>query len=288
MQVRTVGAQKGKRPELPGTVASNVIVDQRMMLIHKGILAAGVLGILAIWYFAATQLFASLQSSPVNYLGIVLCGLAIGGSFIVARALFWLSFIGPIMLAAKDKAWYSQEELCRKAQKFANFLPAKGTTATAILIQSLVSRGKFEEAFQLGDDVWQKYGDNTKFDENTSGIAAALGLACQMQGDGKNSIVWNDRAIESFNRLTETMKTKKSLFAKVAAPQQQQLIGNINTQLTVSYFNNATSHFNLRNHRQAKLNYQKALETANQAPDFPEKADLVKAGKEQLQRLKHS
>jgi len=60
------------------------------------------------------------------------------------------------------------------------------------------------------------------------------------------------------------------------------------TQLTVAYFNNATSHFNLQNFRQAKANFQKAMETANQAPDFPEKSDIVKASREAMTRLKHT
>jgi hypothetical protein len=74
----------------------------------------------------------------------------------------------------------------------------------------------------------------------------------------------------------------------MAGAQSTQVVGNLKMQLAVVSFNNASSYFNLQNHRSAKVYFQKANEFATQSPDFPEKADLLRASREQVQRLKHS
>jgi hypothetical protein len=78
------------------------------------------------------------------------------------------------------------------------------------------------------------------------------------------------------------------LMAKIAGIQSAEAVGSIHQQLAATYYTNATNHFNLRNHRGAKEAYRKAMEHANQSPDFPEKADLMRVSREQMQRLKHS
>jgi hypothetical protein len=44
----------------------------------------------------------------------------------------------------------------------------------------------------------------------------------------------------------------------------------------------------MQNFRMAKQNFFKTLETANLAPEFPDKAEIVKTSREQMARLKHN
>ena len=78
------------------------------------------------------------------------------------------------------------------------------------------------------------------------------------------------------------------MVAKVLATQSEQSAGQLRTQLAAAYFNNATIFFNANDYRRAKENYRLAIENAKKAPEFPQKADMIKFGSDQLGRLKHS
>ena len=289
VRTKSFGGAKGQKPELPvNATPSNESGDKQAVLIHYGLLTGSAVITFAIILFSIAQLVGGINSHPLNWFGIVAGVLGLPIAFFVGRSMFWLSFFAPIMVAAKSKSWESQEKLCRKALGFSKVLPAGASTASTMLVQSLVSRGQFEDAMSLGEEEWTAHGANPKFDENLGPLSAALGLAQQMRGEARQSIVWNERAIECFTRSLDNFANKKSLFSKVAGAQSAQVVGNLKMQLAVVYFNNATSYFNLQNHRSAKVNFQKANEYATQSPDFPEKADLMRASREQVQRLKHS
>ena len=289
VRTKSFGGAKGQKPELPvNNTESNEAGDKQAMLIHYGLLTGSAVITLAIIVFSIAQLIGGINSQPINWFGVVAGVLGLPISFFVGRSMFWLSFFVPIMTSARSKSWASQEKLCRKALGFSKVLPAGASTASTMLVQSLVSRGQFDEAMALGEDQWKAHGSDPKFDENLGPLSSALGLAQQMRGEARQSIVWNERAIECFTRSLDNFANKKSFFSKVAGAQSAQVVGNLKMQLAVVSFNNATSYFNLQNHRSAKVYFQKANEFATQSPDFPEKADLLRASREQVQRLKHS
>lgn len=287
---RTVSAgPRGKRAEFPvNTSESNEKGDRQAQLLHIALIVGAVLVLTAILLFAVSQIGTGMTAQPLNWAALIAGVAALAATFFVGRGLLWLAFFAPIMLAAKNKAWKSQESLCRKAIACGKLFPAGGSSASLVLVHSLVGRGQFDEALKQGEDAFKTYGSNAKFDENLGPMYSALAIAQQMNGDIKQSIAWNERAIESYSRSIDNFGKKKGIVAKLAGAQAGQVAGQLKSQLAVAHCNNGANYMNLMNYRQAKIDFQKAMEHAAQAPDSPEKADLVRACREQLSRLKHA
>ncbi len=76
--------------------------------------------------------------------------------------------------------------------------------------------------------------------------------------------------------------------AKLQATQSDQILGQLKIQMAAAYFNNATIYFNNQDFRRARENFKLAVDNAVKAPEFPQKADIIKFGNEQISRLKHS
>ena len=167
-------------------------------------------------------------------------------------------------------------------------MPGGGLTVANMLVQSLMSRGAFEEAIVLGEEQCKLYENNPKMLEGIGPVSGAVGLAYQVKGDNRQSITWTEKAIEAYEKAIEVhTATKKSFMTKLSESQGGDYVGTYRTQMTISYFTNAKSYFEMQNMRKAKHNFYKAQETANLAPDFPDKAQLVSVCREQLSRMKH-
>ncbi|HEY9759147.1 MAG TPA: tetratricopeptide repeat protein [Oculatellaceae cyanobacterium] len=290
MVTKQVGAPKGRKAEFPVNDAeSNEAADKQAMLLHYSLILVAILAVAGLFYWGGVQISSGLQAKPINWVSEVWGVTALAGIFFVARGLFWLSIISPVMIAAKGKGWKSQEDLCRKALKFSKLIPGGGLTVAFMLVQSLISRGKFDEALVLGEEQYKIYEKDDKMAEGLGPVLGALGLCHQIRGDAKQSINWSEKALEAYGKALEKYSSpKKSWLTKLSEAQGGDIAGSIKSQMTVSYFNNASSYFNMQNFRMAKVNFQKALEIANQSPEFPEKGDIIRACKEQLARLKHN
>ena len=127
-----------------------------------------------------------------------------------------------------------------------------------------------------------------KPDQNLALLCATVGLAHQMRGNVRESITWNERAIESFKGVFDQVAKPKGLLAKFAASQSSQWIGPLRMHLAAVYLHNANAYFSTMNYRQAKENYKRAVDCANQAPDTAEKKEILQVAREQLARLKHA
>ncbi len=287
---KTIGQSRGKRPEFPLTSGeSNEAADQQARILHYSLLAACLLLTLGGVGWGVSELYTGTTSHPIHILAVILGIIALVASFFVGRSMVWLSIIAPAMSAAKNKGWKGQEELCRKGLKLARIFPDNTVTLALILVQSLLSRGELDEAIAIAEEQDKLLGDKTRFQEALGPLYSTLAMAQQAKGNLKQSITWSDRAIDSFQKtLDKYASKKKGWLTKLAEAQGGDIVGNLKTQLTVAYFNNATGHFNTMNYRVAKANFQKAVETAAQAPEFPEKADIVKASRDALSRLKHT
>jgi tetratricopeptide (TPR) repeat protein len=286
---KQVGGAKGRKTEYPVTVVeSNETVDKQVMLMHYGILAIAVLLSAGLLGWGGYEMYLGLHSKPIGWMNEAWGVTAVVSIFFIVRGLFWLSIISPIMVGAKGKGWKSQEDLCRKALKFSKLTPGGGLTVAFMLVQSLISRGQFDEAIAIGEEQGKIYENDPKMAEGLGPVCGAVGLAYQVKGDPRQSITWSEKAIDAYGKAIEKYTaTKKSWMTKITEAQGGDIAGSIRAQMTVSYFNNASSYFNMQNFRMAKQNFHKALETANQAPEFPDKAEIVKACKEQMSRLKH-
>jgi tetratricopeptide (TPR) repeat protein len=282
------GGGRGKRPEIPvNKTESNVAADKQSMMLFSGLACGSVLLFLFAIVWAGASIVAGVTAHPPNWLSIVLAGVTIGASIFIARMLAWMSFFGAIMFAFKMGAWQTQERLCRMASNWWKLFPGGGCTAATLLVQSLVNRGQYEEAIEFGRQQYEVHASDAKAAQNLAGMYVTIGMASQLQGNSKESIVWNERAITALNASVEEMANKKTIFSKIASGQAKEMAGTMLTQLAMVTFNNASCYMSLQNQRQAKAQFKKAIELANQAPDFSEKKELIRQCGDALGRLKH-
>jgi hypothetical protein len=289
MRTKVMGAPKGKRPELRLDAApSNEAGDKQAQMIFIGLSLFSIVLVCGGLFFSIATLIGGINSGHFLWGAIVGGAIGIGVCIFLARALAWMSHFGAIMYAMKVRAWESQERLCQSALKNWRIHPGGAAMAALMLVQSLVGRGQFDEAIEAGQEQWKLHGEDPKFAETLAPMFTSLGMAYQVKGDPKEAIVWTDRGISAMQRSLADLSEKKTWRAKFAGLQGIEWTKQLKMQLSVAYFNNATSYFNQMNYRQAKQAYKQALDACNQAPDFPEKDDIVRVSREQLTRLKHA
>lgn len=290
MRTRTVGGgAKGKRQDLKlDETPSNEVADKQAQMIYIGLTFLSILLVGGALYWAFFTLLSGVSGGHLNWAAIIAGSITIGVCIFLTRTLAWLSYFGAIIYAMKTNAWQSQQRLCRSALKLWRLFPGGSSTAALMLVQSLVSRGQFDEAIAVGQEQFNLHGKDPKFNESLAPMYSSLGMAYQVKGDPKESIVWTERGIEAMERALTQIAEKKTWQAKLAGPQGIEWAKQLRMQLCVAYFNNASSYFNQMNYRQARQLYKQTLDHSNQAPEFPEKAEIVRVSKEQMQRLKHS
>ncbi|MBX9692210.1 MAG: hypothetical protein K2Z81_07500 [Cyanobacteria bacterium] len=274
--------------ELPvNSAESNPKGDQLASLIFFGLIfLAGGLVAGGVYWSATT--FSTAIIAPVNWVNIVLATITLFTSLICARALVWLSLFGSMSLAMRMGAWKSVESHGKMALKLPSFLSRGTAWASLFLVQSLFQRGKYDEATEIAEAEWARSGADSKQAQSMGPIATLIGMGKHSQNDMKGSLEWNDRGIEALNKLIEFMnKPNKSWLERAAAQQSGDWLGQVKGQLAATHFTNATIYRSKNDPRRAKENYKKALDYANQCPDFPQKDYLLQVCKEEMQRLKH-
>ncbi len=270
---------------------SNAQSDNMGLALFIVALSLGLLAFVGGSYYCITQFIQSVQTQPVQWMNAILMTGFLVVSIYTARTLVWLGFFGTVMLCSRAGGWKRAEETARIAIKLDKFMPNGTGWASMALCQSLLTRGLFKESLEVAETEWQKNGSNPKQAINMGPLCACAGMANQVEGNVKQTLAWNERALTSLNHMHEQYtdpKKNKGLLAKITRPQSAEWVGQIKMQLAATYFNNATIHMGMMDHRRAKESFKKAVEMAVQAPDFPQKADILKVGKEQLARLKHS
>ena len=281
---------RGQAPELPINEAeSNKLGDRICTGLSLGLIAAAVAMLVGGLYWGGSNFVQAVTAKPPEIASaIIMAGLCVVSVF-AARSLFWMSFFGSIMLASRMNAWKTVESVGRRALKLHKYIPNGSGWASMALVQSLVGRGQFDEAIAVADDEWERSHEDEKQLQNLGPLCAAVGIAHQVKGDLKQTMTWNERAISALTASLEQLaKPQKGLLASATASQSAEWSGQVKSQLAVAHFNNATIHFNGMNYRAAKANFKKALDFANQSPDFPQKSDIVNVCKEQMSRLKHT
>lgn len=270
------------------TAQSNEQGDHLVTTASFGVLFLAAAAIVGGGYWSFTHFMSAFTSTGVQWTNLICSTVALAFTFIVARALLWLSFFGAAMLAAKLRAWKTLEIVTRRAIRFHKFIPNGSAWAATLLVQSLLGRGEYKEVLQVAEDEWKRSGEVKAQAQHVGPLCTAAATACQSQSDFKSSLIWNDRAIARINNVLEELaKPKKNILAKVSAVQAEQWTGQLKIYLTAAYFNNAMIHFNSNDLRRAKEHFKKAVEFAKDTPDFPNKSEMVKLSTEQLARLKH-
>lgn len=283
------GPKGGGKPAFPNQgMPSNEVADKQAQLIFIGGLAVTTLVTFGGLFWCVALFVSAVRVSPVNIWGALAAVVGVVVMFFVVRSCIWLSIFAALMFAQKNGAWDAQRSLCQRAMRMKKVIPGGATTAALLLVQGHISRGELDETIKIGQAQYDEFGQDPKQQQNLAPLYSTMGVALHMQGQWRDSVTWNERAIEGFEQMLDQFKNKRGFMAKLANLQGQEIAGNVHIQLAMAYYTNATSHFNLRNHRGAKEAYRRAMEHANQAPDFPEKADLLRVSREQMQRLKHA
>ncbi|HEY9712071.1 MAG TPA: hypothetical protein V6C72_01300 [Chroococcales cyanobacterium] len=226
---------------------------------------------------------------PIDWWKLVTSVLLAALCVVAARSVSALALFGSVMLASKQGAWKSVETISKKATQYKRFIPGGVQLYSTAAIQSLVNRGQYKESLDLAEREWNEAGGDPKKEQGLGTICFAAGIASQGEANVKQSQLWNDRAISILvKQLEELKQPPKGMMAKLARTQAQDLEGQIRVQLAAAYFNCATMHFNVQDYRRAKENFRQAVDSAVKAPEFPQKAEIIKFGNEQLARLKHT
>ncbi len=284
------GPKVQKIQELPvNDTPSNAKGDNMALGLFCALLIASATTLGGGVYFTSNRFVAAINAAPIDWGTAITMTLLLTVVFLVARSLFWLAFFGPVMLASRIGAWKTCESMCVRAIKLPKTLSRGSSWAAVALVQSLVGRGQYKEAIDIAEQEWTRSGDDPKQVQNLGPLCVAVGIATQIENDQKESLKWNERAIDCLTRsYEELLKPKAGAFAKAMSAQSTEWLGQVRTQLAVAHFNIASIYFQRQDHRRAKENFKKSVDFANQAPDFPQKADIVKMSRDQLGRLKHA
>lgn len=281
------GLRSNNSPLPINTQESNRSADRKAKAIWIALLSlSGLLCVLGL-FVAGWQVYAALTARPIQWLGLTVGAVCIPLVFLLSRGLVWLAYFAAIMYAAKNKAWYMQEELCHKVLGLWKIIPGGASTGAVMLVQSLFSRGKFDEAITVGETQWQRFSGDQRHDQSLAPLCASIAVALQVQGRPKDSISWSERAIASYKRVMEQMANPKGILQKLAASQQANWSTQMQAQLSLAHFNLASAYFNTMNHRHAKENFRQAVEYGLKSGDTPEIKEVLRVSKEQLARLKH-
>lgn len=271
------------------TAPSNEVGDRYATALFYSVQALSVIILFGGIAYTSTNMMRALSVQPIDWMMCVWMTLALTLTLLFARTLSWMGVLGAVLLAQKLTAWKSQEEICNKAQKLRKLMPSGAAWSAMVLAQSLATRGQYKEAAEVAEAEWKRNGDSDKNDQTVGQVCSIASFTYQMEGDWKNVLIWNDRTITVLGRAVENLKKpKKGIMANALSAQSGQYIGQCQMQLGSAYFANAQIYMQQNNLRQAKENFRKTIEFLTQAPDLPQKDEILKVAKEQMQRLKHS
>lgn len=289
MKRKQLQKQLKTAPQIPvNTEESNARGDRMSLALFIALLVISLLTFAGGVYWSTTNFVNALNRTPMDWNTMILMTLALSASVMVARSLLWLSYFGTVMLSARMGAWKTCEATCKRAIKLPKSLSRGSAWASVALVQSLVGRGKYDEALAAANEEWQRSSADAREAQNLGPLCVTAGMASQVKEDMKESLSWNERAIDCLNKAMEELsKPKKGIIGKAMAPQSAEWTGQFRTQLAVAHFNIAGIYFNKQDFRRAKENFKKAVDHATQAPDFHQKSDIIKHGRDQLGRLKH-
>lgn len=276
-------------PEVPvNNTESNARGDRMALGLYCALILASVVTLGGGVWFSATRFNTAVSQAPIDWSMAIMMSLVLIATLLVARSLFWLAYFGTVMLSSRIGAWKTCESICRQAIKLPPGLSRGTSWASVALTQSLVARGEYKDAIVIADEEWARSGSDPRQVQNLGPLCVTTGMASQLVDDSKESLKWNERGIECLNKAMEDLeKPKKGLFNKAMAPQSTEWIGQVRTQLAVAHFNIATMYLSKGDRRRGKENFKKANDYANQAPDFPQKSDIMKVSRDQLSALKH-
>lgn len=266
-----------KPPEFPKEAGKQ---DRICWAVFGGGLVFTVLLFAVSSYFLAQGLMAAINHSPIEWLALLLNVVSAVLLGFALRGLVWMSFAGTAMLAAYIKAFHAQESISRIALKYRKLLPMSTAWASQGLMAMMANRQQWKELTSMGMQEWEAA---KKKDQNLAPLCSYMGMAYQVQNDPHTAIVWNERAIELFDK---GMSAMAKVDAKTKVPNRE-FVDSLIMQYASAYANLGSNYFSVNNFGKAKKNFNQALEQLERIADNPQKTMLVRGINEHLARLKH-
>lgn len=231
-------------------------------------------------YYISQTLVHTLNHTPIDWFTIVAMTIFTVMLGFILRGLVWLSFAGTTMLASHLQAWHAQTMISTSALKFRKFFPGGTSWAAQALMGQMANRQEFKELIAFGNS---EYEATKSKGENLAPLCAYMGIAHQMQNDPHAAILWNERAIEYFQKAMAPIE-KVNPTTKVP---NRDFVDSMIMQYASSYANLAANYFAVSNYGKAKKNFNTALEQLAKIKDSQQKDMLVRGINEHLARLKH-
>ena len=264
-------------PELPAEPGKQ---DRLCNTIFIAGLGFGALTLLGSSYYIANGFVQAFNHQPLEWLPLVgLTVMTVVLGFLL-RGIVWASFVGTTMFASQVKAFHAQEKICKTALKFKSFFPGSTAWASQGLMGLMANRQQFKELVAFG---MQEYESTKKKDQNLAPLCAYIGMGQQMLGDPHSAILWNERAIEFFQK---SMSHFDRVNADTKVPNRD-MVDSVIMQYASAYANLGANYFSVNNLGKAKKNFQVAIEQLNRCKDSPQKEMLVRGINEHMARLKH-
>jgi tetratricopeptide (TPR) repeat protein len=269
--------QMPKPPEIPSEPGKQ---DKICKAVFTGGLTLSAVLLFGSAYSISHALLQAVHKNPVDWYTIVfMVVLTLMLGFLI-RGMVWASFAGTTMLAGHLQAWHAQDMIAGSALKFRKFFPGGTAWASQTLMGQMVSRQQYKELIAFGN---AEYEATKKKDQSIAPMCAYMGMAHQMLNDPHSAILWNERAIELFQKAMAPME---KITPETKVPNRD-FIDNMIVQYAGTYANLGANYFSVSNYGKAKKNFNMALEQLNRAKDSQQKEMLVRGINEHLARLKH-
>ncbi|MBY0357550.1 MAG: tetratricopeptide repeat protein [Candidatus Obscuribacterales bacterium] len=285
-QKMQAGGQKPRmmmQQKLPVVEQTGPGKDKLSYAIFGGILGGGVLITTTGLFYTVNTIVQLVSHPPINWVGVVGMSIMTVISLLILRFLVWAAFFASAMFAARTQSWQAQEKICRWAMSYRTVLPGGASWAVQALLQQMLNRGQYKEAMAFGGQEYDRTAAKNPKDQSLASLCACVGLAYQVQGDIHGAILWNERAVELFAKVIESVN-KSGPMKKFA---DKTMLDGVLMQYVGAYANLGAGYFNVGNYGKAKKNFSQAIEEANKLPDSAEKQNIVRAIKEHMGRLKH-
>jgi tetratricopeptide (TPR) repeat protein len=234
-------------------------------------------------YYLAHNALVAYGEHPINWLQAILYTVFVAMALSLVRGVVWGSFVLSAALAGRTQSFTAQMQICQWARKLHLFLPGGSSWATQAIIQRMIAKEDYKDAIALGSAEYETLAKKNPKDQSLANLGSCIAFSYQMQNEHHRSIEWNEKAIQSFEQIFESI-AKSGGIKKYAG---QSVVETLQIQYAQVLVGLGSSYLAVQNRMKAKEHLKNALVQARKAPDSPQKRDVIRACEEYLRQLKH-
>lgn len=234
-------------------------------------------------YYLAHNAVTAYGEHPINWGRAILYTVFVAMALSLIRGVVWGSFVLGAALAGRTQSYTAQMNICQWARKLHLVLPGGSSWATQAIIQRMIAREEYKEAIALGSTEYEAMAKKNPKDQSLANLGSCIAFAYQMQDEHHRSIEWNEKAVQSFEEIFQSI-AKSGGLKKYAG---QSLVETLQIQYAQVLVGLGSSYLFVQNRMKAKEHLKNALTQARKAPDSQQKRDVIRACEEYLSKLKH-